>query len=131
MRRNVRTIRFLFFFVYQSKRKTSRCCSIHYSFSINARYTLYYSDIVENSFPAFDCLFDDGKVPGKPYIRNSHLIPYCRRPDYDNDEQNEIFSPINENKGKRIHFKELKKQSITSEQLLEWFAPIDIAEKSE
>lgn len=69
--------------------------------SINARYILYYSDTHQSFYPTFDCLYayliEDGKETGKSNIRNYHLIPYCRRPDYDNDEQDEILHPINEN----------------------------------
>jgi hypothetical protein len=100
---------------------------------VNTHYTLYYSDIRQGSSPTFDCLYayliEDGKETGKPYIRNSHLIPYCRRPDLHNEQQDEIFYPITENIEKTITFKQLKSQNITSEQLLEWFSPIDVAEK--
>jgi hypothetical protein len=99
--------------------------------SVNTHYTLYYSDIRQGSYPTFDCLYayliDDDRETGKRYIRNYHLIPYCRRPDYDNEEQD----VITENIEKTISFKELKMQNITSEQLLQWFAPIDVAEKYE
>jgi hypothetical protein len=101
--------------------------------SVNGRYSLYYSDIRQGS-PTFDCLYvrliDAGKESGKAYLRNYHLIPYCRRPD-NNEEKDEILYPINANIEKTISFNELKKQNITSEQLLKWFSPIDIAEKYE
>src|SRR2546430_1671999 len=97
--------------------------------SVNTHYTLYYSDIRQSSYPTFDCLYayliDHGKETGKPYIRNYHLIPYCRRPDL-NEEKDQILYPINENLTKKISFRELKEQNIRSEQLLEWFAPIDV-----
>jgi hypothetical protein len=100
---------------------------------VNTHYTLYYSNIRQSSYPTFDCLYayliDDGKETGKPYIRNYHLIPYCRRPHIDDEKQDEILYPITENIKKTISFKELKNENITSEQLLQWFAPIDIAEK--
>jgi hypothetical protein len=101
--------------------------------SVNTRYILYYSDIrQDSSYSTFDCLYaylvDHGKENGKRYIRNSHLIPYCRRPD-DNEEQDEIKNSIKENIEKTRSFKELKEQNITSKQLLEWFSPIDVAEK--
>ncbi|CAF4076984.1 unnamed protein product, partial [Rotaria sordida] len=59
-----------------------------------------------------------------------HLIPYCRRPD-----QNEIKDHLSNismnNIDKIITFNELYKQGVTSQQLLEWSVPIDIAEKYE
>jgi hypothetical protein len=102
--------------------------------SVNTHYTLYYSDIQQGSYLTFDCLYahliEEGKESSKPYLRNSHLIPYCRRPD-DNQEQGQILYPIKENIAQSISFNQLKKQNITSEQLLQWFSPIDIAEKYE
>jgi hypothetical protein len=104
------------------------CC-----FSVNTHYTLYHSHIHQNSYPTFDCLYayfiDAGKETGKRYIQNYHLIPYCQRPE--SEEQNDIIYPIHENIAKTINFKELKEQNITSEQLLKWYSPIDIAEKYE
>jgi hypothetical protein len=110
-------------------------CFLIWCISINARYTVYYSDIrQDSSYPIFDCLYaylvDHGKETGKPYIQNYHLIPYCRRPDDDYDEeQDEMINPINENIAKTISFKELKEEGVTSEELLKWFASIDVAEK--
>jgi hypothetical protein len=93
---------------------------------VNTHYIIYYSHVYQYSNTQFDCLYaylpENGKETSKPYIRNYHLIPYCRRLD---EQQNQI----NENIIKIISFKELKEQNITSEQLLQWFAPIDIAEK--
>ncbi len=75
------------------------------SISVTGRYTLYYSEIDQNHSPTIDCLYayliDAGKETGKRYLRNSHLIPYCRRLD---EQQNQI----NENIIKIISFKELK-----------------------
>ncbi len=109
-------------------------CLLIWCISVNTRYTLYYSDIREGSYVTVDCLYaylvDGGKENGKRYLRNYHLIPYCRRPDdHDTEEQEAMVMPISENIEKTISFKELKKQNITSEQLLQWFAPIDVAEK--
>ena len=100
---------------------------------VNSHYTLYYSNLREGSYVTFDCLYgylvDGGKENGQRYLRNSHLIPYCRRPDDDDDTEEEMIMPISENIAKTISFKELKKANITSEELLQWFSPIDIAEK--
>jgi hypothetical protein len=41
------------------------------------------------------------------------------------------YDPISENIVNTISFKELKKQNITNEQLLQWFASIDLVEKYE
>jgi hypothetical protein len=102
--------------------------------SVNTHYSLYHSHISHTSYPTFDCLYayliDVGKEIGSRYIRNYHLIPYCRRPDI-NEKQEQITYIMNENIRESISFGELKKQGITSQQLLEWFVPIDIAEKYE
>jgi hypothetical protein len=101
--------------------------------SVSTRYSLYHSNIGQASYPTFDCLYayliDGGKETYGCYIRNSHLIPYCRRPDND-DEQDASIKP-DKNIAEAIPFEELKKRSMTSEQLLTWFAPIDVAEKYE
>ncbi|CAF1178378.1 unnamed protein product [Adineta steineri] len=101
---------------------------------LNTRYSLHYSDIRQGFYPTFDCLYtylvDVGKEKGKDYLQNSYLTPYCRRPDV-NEEQDETLYPVYENIIKTSSFKELKRQNVTSEQLLQWFSPIDIAEKYE
>ncbi|CAF3944130.1 unnamed protein product, partial [Adineta steineri] len=68
---------------------------------------------------------------------NNHLIPYCRRPDDDDDDDDddekleEISKVSYNNIAQKITFKELSKQGITSEQLISWSAPIDVAERYE
>ena len=98
--------------------------------SVSNHYILYSSDIRSISSKTFDCLYgyivESGKEIGKPFIQSSNLIPYCRR--LDDNEQVEDFPPPDQNIAKRISFKELKEQKISSEQLLRWFAPIDLAE---
>jgi hypothetical protein len=56
-----------------------------------------------------------------------HLTLYCQRLDQNEDS----FIISNENVRNQINFKELYRQGITSSQLLDWFAPIDIAEEYE
>ncbi|CAF4339923.1 unnamed protein product [Rotaria sp. Silwood2] len=102
--------------------------------SVNTHYSLYHSDIAEASYSTFDCLhaylIDRGKETGGRYIQNSHLISYCRRPDHD-EEQEHVSYKYGENIAETITFEELKKRGVTSDQLLEWFAPIDVAESYE
>jgi hypothetical protein len=102
--------------------------------SVNARYILYHSDTPQTSYPTFDCLYayliEGGKESSSRYIHNYHLIPYCRRPDYDK-EQEEVTYKFDENIAETITFGELKKRDVTAEQLLTWFAPIDVVEKYE
>ena len=102
--------------------------------SVNTRFSFYYSHVSHTSYPTFDCLYaylvDIGKETGASYVRNYHLIPYCRRPDI-NEIQQHINYTIHENLPNIITFDELKKLGITSQQLLQWFAPMDIAEKYE
>ncbi|CAF4950190.1 unnamed protein product, partial [Rotaria sp. Silwood1] len=60
-----------------------------------------------------------------------HLI-VCILIRLDHDEEQEpILHIYGENIAETITFEELKKQEVTSDQLLEWFAPIDVAEKYE
>jgi hypothetical protein len=85
-------------------------------------------------YPTFNCLYaymvDAGREIGSRYIRNYHLIPYCQRLDSD-EELEQVSHLFSENIAQSITFTELKKQGITSEQLLAWFAPIDVAERYE
>jgi len=76
--------------------------------SVSAHYTLYYTDIRPGSYLTYDCLhaylIDAGKEKGKNYIRNVHLIPYCRRPD-NNEEHDEVLYTVGENIAETITFK--------------------------
>ncbi|CAF4151012.1 unnamed protein product, partial [Rotaria magnacalcarata] len=91
--------------------------------SIHSDYSLFHTNIRQLSYLTFDCLYanliDDGRETGGSYIRNYHLIPYCRRPDNDKELEQE-FHLNNENIAQRISFDELRKRNITSEQLLAW-----------
>ncbi|CAF3844736.1 unnamed protein product [Rotaria sp. Silwood1] len=64
------------------------------------------------------------------YIVNNQLTPYCRRPDNDEKEA-EISVILDDNIANNITFKELSEQGVTSEQLLNWSAPIDLVERYE
>ena len=103
--------------------------------STHAHYSLYSSDLRRTSYPTFDCLYahlmESGRETGSRYIRNYHLIPYCRRPDL--DEVLEAMAPprVGDHITETITFDELKKRGVTSEQLLAWLAPIDVAERYE
>jgi hypothetical protein len=101
---------------------------------VNTRYSLYHSDISQTSYPTFDCLYayliDAGKEIGSRYVRNYHLIPYCRRPNID-EKQEEVRYVINGNIAQTITFAQLRKQGVTSQELLDWFATIDVAERYE
>ena len=101
------------------------------SIAIDTHYSLYQSEISLDPSSIFDCLYahliDGGKEIGLRYIRNSYLIPYCRREKKNNPNAIPNFSTI----AKSIFFAELKKQGVTSEQLLQWYAPIDLAERYE
>ncbi|CAF3057943.1 unnamed protein product [Rotaria sp. Silwood2] len=98
------------------------------------QYSLYYSNIRPSSYLIFDCLYiqliEDELNEYSSYIMNNQLTPYCRRPDYDENEE-EISDILTENIANKITFKELSKQGVTSEQLLNWSAPIDLVERYE
>ena len=95
--------------------------------SVHARYSLYRTNISSMSYPIYDCLYayliDGGKEIGLGYLRNDHLIPYCRR--------SEMQVQLSSNIAQTISFIQLRKQGVTSQQLLDWYAPIDIAENYE
>jgi hypothetical protein len=99
----------------------------------DARFTLYYSDDRQASNFISDCLYaylnDDWKDVGEPMTHNYHLIPYCLRPD--TDELQEEIGSMDKSHGQMISFNVLKKQDVTSAQLLTWMAPIDVAEPYE
>ncbi|UJR06788.1 hypothetical protein I4U23_011075 [Adineta vaga] len=103
--------------------------------SVNASYLLYDSNIPQGSYRTYDCLYahliESGKEFGKTYLQNYHLIPYCRRPDDNEEEDYEIQYPIRENIAQTLSFKQLKSEQVTSEKLLQWFSPINIAENYE
>ena len=102
--------------------------------SVNGHFSLYSSDLRRTSYPTFDCLYayliESGKEPGSRYIRNYHLIPYCRRPDQD-EVQDAMPPRVGDHIAETMTFDQLKKQNVTSEDLLAWFAPIDVAERYE
>ncbi|CAF4741191.1 unnamed protein product, partial [Rotaria sp. Silwood2] len=102
--------------------------------AVHTQYSLYYSDIRQSSYLTFDCLYNqiiEGELDEySSYIINNQLTPYCRRPNYDEKEE-EISDILIENIANKITFKELSKLGVTSEQLLNWSAPIDLAERYE
>jgi hypothetical protein len=83
----------------------------------------------------FDCLYthiieNDRYKDLSFYVSTDQLTPYCRRPDND-ETQEEISVILNENIANKITFNELREQGVTSEQLLNWSAPIDLVERYE
>ncbi|CAF4389977.1 unnamed protein product [Rotaria sordida] len=98
--------------------------------AVQTRYSLYYSDIRQNSYLTFGCLyiqFVEGELNAySSYIMNHQLTPYCRRPDND-EKQDEISDMLHENIANKVTFTELRKKGVTSEQLLNWGASIDVA----
>ncbi|CAF2931702.1 unnamed protein product [Rotaria sp. Silwood2] len=100
---------------------------------VDTRYSLYCTDSRQTFYPTFDCLYAytvvGEKQDGAPYIRNYHLTAYCRRPNFAEEKDN--LSMQDKTKIKPITFRELNQQKVTSEQLLMWSAPIDIAERYE
>lgn len=97
---------------------------------LHARFTFYNTDDRQVSDSDFDCIYgylndDNLRDVAEPMIHNYHLIPYCRRP-----ESHEIHD-LDKNYHQIISFDELKKQDVTSTQLLTWMASIVIAERYE
>lgn len=100
---------------------------------LEARYTLYYTDGREGSYPIFDCIYavleENHQDAVGTFSHSNYFIQYCRRPD-----TNEISEDVNNfdiKRGEMITFSDLEKQQITSTQLLQWTAPIDVAERYE
>ena len=101
---------------------------------VDAHYVLYHSNHRQTLSANFDCLYatwiDNDFVTVEPHISNYYLIPYCRRSD-DDVEQDQLDLSMIENFAKKISFNQLKKQNISSQQLLNWFAPTDVADQYE
>jgi len=100
-----------------------------------SHYSLHHSHLSLTFYPTVDYLYayliEDGKEFDSPYVRNYHLIPFCHRPDHIDEKQQQMTTGINKTIAQTIPFTQLKQQGITSEQLFEWFTPIDLAEKYE
>ncbi|CAF1349610.1 unnamed protein product [Adineta ricciae] len=93
-----------------------------------SRYLFYHT----SNEQAFDCLYAHIQhslemKTGGAYLILYHIIPFCQRL----NENRESVSISDENIQNKISFKELYRNGITSSQLLDWFAPIDIAEEYE
>lgn len=102
---------------------------------VDVYHSLYHSNNYQNLPANFDCLYarwiDDDFITVKSQIYNYYLIPYCRRPDNEEEEQVQLTHSLIGNLAQQINFNQLKERKITSQQLLNWFAPIDIAEQYE
>ena len=103
---------------------------------LNARYHLYHSNNHQDVQPIFDCLYahliDDYRDQKESYISNYHLIPYCRRPDENDDKPERLLLYTTSNHVENtITFGDLKRQGVSSTQMLTWFASIDVAEHYE
>ena len=100
----------------------------------DADHSLYYSHQRRTSYPLFDCVYaylvDSGRETASRYVRNQYLIPYCRRPDpEDDDEKRTAYPRSGDHISRKVSFDELKNNDINSDQLLSWNAPIDTAER--
>lgn len=99
---------------------------------LTARYSLYHTDDPQGSSSVFDCLYayimDDVPDNDTPNVKMCHLTPYCRRLDR-NEKPEKFLIRSNENVSNGITFSQLCRQDVTSTQLLNWLAPIDIAER--
>ncbi|CAF1503226.1 unnamed protein product [Adineta ricciae] len=101
---------------------------------ITGYYSLYNSDDRERLNSVFDCLYaymvQSSLVNDEYYQIHYHLIPYCQRLDQ-TEKYEESFIVSNENIQSQMKFSELYERGVTSLQLLDWLAPIDIAERYE
>ena len=101
---------------------------------IDARYSFHHSDDRHGSNSTFDCLYayimDYTPMTDLSYINNYHLNAYCRRT-ISNEKQEDLLIETMENVEKAIPFVQLYRLGVTSTQLLNWFAPVDIAERYE
>lgn len=103
--------------------------------SANAHYSLYHTNSYQIFNHNFHCLYanliEDGREIGARMVTNYHLIPYCQRFHPNQTQQQLLLSQSTDNILYNITFNELRKQNVTSEQLLQWSIPIDIVEKYE
>ncbi|CAF1551951.1 unnamed protein product, partial [Adineta steineri] len=101
---------------------------------VDGHYFVYYSDDRYGFNATFDCLYAySGDLSADTTLVSTvdySLIPYCRRLDETDEEEN--FTIISyENILNNMTFTELYRQGITSTQLLAWSVPIDIIERYE
>ncbi|CAF0776099.1 unnamed protein product [Adineta steineri] len=101
---------------------------------LDGHYFVYYSDDRYEVNATFDCLYAySGDLSADTTLVSTvdySLIPYCRR--FDETEEEENFATISyENILNNMTFTELYRQGITSTQLLAWSVPIDIIERYE
>ncbi|CAM4780410.1 unnamed protein product [Rotaria magnacalcarata] len=103
--------------------------------SLDTLYSLYYSTQRPESNSTFDCwhaLVVDHTADHN-IVRtssNHNLIPYCRRLDQ-REEKQELSMNSYRNIKRSISFAELYRTAVTSMELRDWTAPIDIAERYE
>ncbi|CAF2505877.1 unnamed protein product [Rotaria sp. Silwood2] len=101
---------------------------------LDARFSLYYSNSEWESKSTFDCLyayiFDYAIDENVRQTANLNLIPYCQRFDH-SVEQQQLSVSLYTNVKNNITFAELYRKGVTSEQLLDWSASIDVAERYE
>ncbi|CAF3742556.1 unnamed protein product [Adineta steineri] len=102
---------------------------------LHAQYFVYNSDDRYEINATFDCLYVySGDTLADTTLLSNHdysLIPYCRRLD-GTEEEEENFSAISyENILNSMTFAELYRQGVTSMELLKWSVPIDIIERYE
>ncbi|UJR16981.1 hypothetical protein I4U23_003879 [Adineta vaga] len=97
----------------------------------NTRYSVYHSDELSLVNFGFDCLYahltEDDEYRITSTDTTYHLIPYCRRL-MDNEEQDQESFISSNNIYKSTTFNDLYNDNVTSEQLLNWKAPIDLVE---
>ncbi|CAF4870676.1 unnamed protein product [Rotaria sp. Silwood1] len=98
------------------------------------QYLLYDTNESSISKSVFDCLYahliDYDYYEDYRYRTIHQIVPYCRRLDQ-NDAPDDFSNISQSNINNIITFEQLYKQGVTSTQLLNWSASIDIAEKYE
>ncbi|CAF0957970.1 unnamed protein product [Didymodactylos carnosus] len=102
--------------------------------TLNTFYSVYHSNDPSIFNSNFDCLYahltDYDDYIDSSNVASYHIIPYCRRLSQD-EEQDQLSNISFNNIAKIIPFNELYKLGVTSAQLLNWSAPIKIAEQYE
>ncbi|CAF2407172.1 unnamed protein product [Rotaria sp. Silwood2] len=98
-------------------------------------FSLYYSSDRLGSNSTFDCLYayilDYTTDQNALFTINSNLIPYCRRLDQNDEQQQQLSVTSYTHVENNITFADMYQRDVTSAQLLNWLAPIDVVERYE
>ena len=97
---------------------------------VNGHFPLLYN-ANRTTKAQFDCIYshivDDVQRLHEPFLRTAQLTPYCMRPSSDDDtsRNSTVFGNIHST----LTFLDLRKQGLSSQQLLAWSRSVDLLEQ--